>query len=324
VNGQFLPTARDCAPWSISSAQLKRIYTQRVQVGGPAIFAGAGEPNTITVGIPLDEATGIRIDGKEFDDRSFALIKPVQSFVYAARRLTRWAGVTIPLDHPSINADALNSISGGTFATAGSTSDIDGRAVLSQLKMLVQRATQPLSDLALCNEASARAADDEFMSLVNALILSRAPASLRSAGRPGIDRQRVISTVLEVMQAHRTQPLLVSDLSRAVRTSERTLRNVFLEYFCVGPKRLLHAWQLMCVRARLQAEHDAHETVSRIAGEFGVWDLSLFARQYRALFGETPSTTLRSPSKDKLEPDLSWMSCAARTFIAQASAQPGQ
>jgi hypothetical protein len=36
-----------------------------------------------------------------------------------------------------------------------------------------------------------------------------------------------------------------------------------------------------------------------VAARFGVWDFSLFARNYKAIYGETPSTTLKRPASPR-------------------------
>ena len=41
------------------------------------------------------------------------------------------------------------------------------------------------------------------------------------------------------------------------------------------------------------AAESTGQTVGSIAARFGVWDFSQFARTYKALYGETPSRTLR-------------------------------
>ena len=70
------------------------------------------------------------------------------------------------------------------------------------------------------------------------------------------------------------------DLCRATGVAERTLRNIFHEYFGVGPIRFLKVRQLQDIRQALLAADSTHETVTRIAARFGIWDFSLFARNY--------------------------------------------
>jgi AraC-like DNA-binding protein len=60
--------------------------------------------------------------------------------------------------------------------------------------------------------------------------------------------------------------------------------------------RLLKVRQLHEIRAVLLRADSDRDTVSRIAARLGIWDFSLFARNYKAMFGESPSRTLRTPA----------------------------
>src|SRR5690606_21099738 len=88
------------------------------------------------------------------------------------------------------------------------------------------------------------------------------------------------------------------------------------EYFGVGPMRLIKVRQLREIRAALLRADPQRDTVTRIAARFGIWDFSLFARNYKALFGESPSRTLRTPPTDlKTRSSLSWLHYASKIFI---------
>ena len=113
--------------------------------------------------------------------------------------------------------------------------------------------------------------------------------------------------------------MFIQDLCRAADVSERTLRNIFQEYFGVGPMRLLKMRQLHEIRAALLTADPVHDTVASIAGRFGVWDFSLFARNYKALFGESPSETLRTRRRseadahDDLRGCVTWRASSRRS-----------
>jgi hypothetical protein len=82
--------------------------------------------------------------------------------------------------------------------------------------------------------------------------------------------------------------------------------------------RLLKAKQLWEVRAAL-LHRKPEEGVLQIAARFGVWDFSVFARNYRALFSELPSETARAPeSEARANASFRWLVYAAKTFHAQA------
>jgi AraC family ethanolamine operon transcriptional activator len=137
----------------------------------------------------------------------------------------------------------------------------------------------------------------------------------RHVGRPQVPRTRVIAETLALIEAKHGQPLFIDDLCQATDVSERTLRNVFLEYFGVGPMRLLKVRQLLEIRRALLASDPERDTVAKISARFGVWDFSLFARNYKALYGESPSESLRRPPpKSAAALDASWIAYAARRF----------
>ena len=75
--------------------------------------------------------------------------------------------------------------------------------------------------------------------------------------------------------------------------TERTLRAAFQDYFGIGPVQYLKIRTLNMARDALLNSDPALTTVTGVATRFGVWELGRFARDYRLLFGELPSQTLR-------------------------------
>jgi AraC-like DNA-binding protein len=137
----------------------------------------------------------------------------------------------------------------------------------------------------------------------------------RRVGRPQVRRSRIIADMLALIEAKQGNSLLIEDFCQATSVSERTLRNIFQEFFGVAPMRLVKVRQLLEIRRALLASDPAHDTVAKIAARFGVWDFSLFARKYRALYGESPSKTLRRPPpKSSTAVDATWLAHAARRF----------
>jgi transcriptional regulator GlxA family with amidase domain len=92
---------------------------------------------------------------------------------------------------------------------------------------------------------------------------------------------------------HNNEHLSVEQLAAAVGVSERTLRDAFQQYFGVAPVQFLNSRTLHQVRAALKAADPPRATVTKIATQFGVWQFGRFARDYRFLFRELLSETLR-------------------------------
>ena len=92
--------------------------------------------------------------------------------------------------------------------------------------------------------------------------------------------------------AARFQSVTLADLCLASNVSERRLRHAFYDCYSMSPTAYLRVAALNEVRQELLHGPPARDAVSRAASDFGFWHLSRFAGQYRALFGEAPSTTL--------------------------------
>jgi AraC family ethanolamine operon transcriptional activator len=313
--GRFIPTARSAADWWIEAVNVDRIEMQQLQIGGASTFAGDGKPGTLTFGIPMTDPHSIRIDGQGLDDGSFILLKHDQPFTYSGRLITRWAGVTVPIDH--FEDMEIDSTAAAT-ATPGETRTRTEGWMLERMRRLIARVCAGEDTIVFVDPAASAAAEEEVLNSAALVLQSSTAAMDKHVGRPQVSRSRIIARCLELMDASAGQPMLIGDLCRASQVSERTLRNVFQEYFGVGPMRLLKVRQLREIRAALAAAEGGEQTVAKIAARFGVWDFSLFARNYRALYGETPSTTLRSaPQRHARSQTMpkTWIRYASQRFM---------
>jgi AraC-like DNA-binding protein len=97
--------------------------------------------------------------------------------------------------------------------------------------------------------------------------------------------------------ANLDQPLHVAALSHTLGVSERTLRKAFNNTYGVSPCRHLRMLRLFQVRRALLSAHEQVVTVTAIATSFGFAELGRFSVEYRKVFGESPSVTLRRASR---------------------------
>ena len=314
IAGRFVPTARSQADWWVDVSTLGRVDLQELQIGGAATYAGDGTPNTLTIGIPMTDPNRIRIDGHALEDNSLIYLKRDQPFTFASRQATRWAGVTIALRGDHEQAELFNAEQVMESLDAGTRANSDLQH-LDRLRHLVNRVLAADESVRFIDAAASSSAEEEVLSAVLHTIESSNATRDRHLGRPQVPRNRVIARTLAVIEAAQGKPLFIDDLCRATEVSERTLRNVFHEYFGVGPMRLLKVRQLLEIRRALLASDPSYDTVARTAARFGVWDFSLFARNYKTLYGESPSETLRRPSTKTNESlAVSWVQYASRMF----------
>ncbi|AOK21131.1 AraC family transcriptional regulator [Burkholderia cepacia] len=89
------------------------------------------------------------------------------------------------------------------------------------------------------------------------------------------------------------EPVTVLELCRALRCSRRTLQTSFQRVADVTPVGYLRTIRLNAVRRMLRTTSVQQLGVGEAAASWGFTHLGYFAREYRDLFGELPSQTLR-------------------------------
>ena len=115
---------------------------------------------------------------------------------------------------------------------------------------------------------------------------------------PGIRSQvnfRKLGAVLEYVRRHPRKPIQISELSSLIGVSERTLLNKFRRETGMTPKEYLKGLRLSGVHAELWHADPIQEKVATIANRWGFVHLSQFALDYKRIYGELPSETLKNP-----------------------------
>ncbi len=87
--------------------------------------------------------------------------------------------------------------------------------------------------------------------------------------------------------------LHVTDLCRHIGVSERTLRHSFRDRLGMTPKAYVRDRRLNLVRKALRDTAAPVAKIADIANRCDFWHMGQFAADYRRLFGELPSETLR-------------------------------
>lgn len=106
------------------------------------------------------------------------------------------------------------------------------------------------------------------------------------------EAMRLLRLTEEYLQAHIAKPIFLDELAAALAVSPRKLHQVFVSACGLSPQVYLKRRRLMLVhRALCSGAHDAR-LVKSVALSHGFWHLGNFAREYRELFGEKPSSTL--------------------------------
>jgi len=87
----------------------------------------------------------------------------------------------------------------------------------------------------------------------------------------------------------------VPQLCETFAVGRRTLEYAFREHTGTSPGRFLRLRRLALAHSALTVSRQGQSSVSTVAVRWGFTHLGRFATEYRRLFGEVPSATLRSP-----------------------------
>ena len=145
----------------------------------------------------------------------------------------------------------------------------------------------------LAHHEVARALEQDLLhALVNALA---GPEICAHAAR----RQRhaaIMARFEKVLAAQGDGHLSIAELRAGTGVPERALRLCCEEFLGLSPTAYVRLRRLNLVRAALLRSDPAITTVGGIARRHGFSELGRFAAAYRAVFGESPSTTLQGRS----------------------------
>jgi AraC family ethanolamine operon transcriptional activator len=281
---------KSLAPWMFSSLDLPDLRLQWGQGGGCTLTEGAVVREGGVILFPTHNAQAMRMNGRQFDAETFRLQMQGDELSLASTEPHRWFSISMPGDLLAEWSGAGTTgkkLSSRFFQIPPDRAEMFRRAV-TQLGLIVQRAPDALESSAVVKTTARKLTD-----LVRVAIWGL-PIAATSLGRHSIPRSQVVQVVMDSIDGQDGQFMTVADLASAAGVSERTLRAAFHDYFGIGPVQFLRLRTLNQVRYALRNSDPALTTVTEIATRFGVWELGRLARDYRLLFGELPSSTLRS------------------------------
>jgi AraC-like DNA-binding protein len=96
----------------------------------------------------------------------------------------------------------------------------------------------------------------------------------------------------DYIAAHAHKPITPASIAEAAGCSVRTLQAIFREHRGTTPLGALKRFRLQCVRAELSSLR-SNSSISAIVQKWHLGNPGRFAADYRRMFGENPSQTLR-------------------------------
>ncbi len=125
------------------------------------------------------------------------------------------------------------------------------------------------------------------------LLIDALPPAHQAKAPRSYRRAALVSTAKAYIMENLDQPLTLAQICQAVCISQRSLQYGFQDMLGMGPMAFVKVQRLHGIRRALLYADPKPETVAQIAHQWGFFSLGHFARDYKTMFGELPSETLR-------------------------------
>lgn len=144
----------------------------------------------------------------------------------------------------------------------------------------------PISRSPLAGASLERALVDGLLSVHPSSFSER----IHADGAP--TRPRSLKRAMSLLEDHCAEPLTTADVAEAVGVSVRSLQEAFRTHLDTTPMAHLRAARIRRIHAELRAGGD-DTTVTDVALRWGISHAGRFAQEYRRMYGQSPSQTLR-------------------------------
>ena len=293
-NYEMLGPSKDRFHADLTRIDFTKLWMQRSDRTGPSVVRSMSDARRVPVMfLADDEQDAPRRNGMELSAQDMVIHSPGSTNHLQTEGASRLAMMSLATD--DLAAETL-ALTGRAMAPPRLTYLArPAPALLGRLRALHGLAcTLAKADPdALSRPATAKALEHD---LIHALVACLADPDAGKAKRDGGSHGRVMARLEDFLATKALEPVYLAEICSVVGASERTLRTCCHEHLGMGPIRYLWLRRMNLAHRALVNADPALSNVTEIVTEHGFWELGRFAVEYRALFGESPSTSLRRPA----------------------------
>ncbi len=276
---------------TITRIDLHRLWMQRFSENTPRILHSARGSGRAIITFHTQPGPSLLRGGREANSASIARLANDHDYFQRSSGAVHWGSM-------SLTAQDMHLI-GATMAGCDLTPKRDELIVTPPAAAMAKLQRLHAAAGALAEDAPEVIAHDEAArGLEQALILAMVACLDTQDEAEDASARRRHTTIMRRFRAaiaeRPEEAIYIPDLCAAIGVPQRTLHLCCHESLGMGPKRYLLLRRMALARHALREAGAARTTVTDIASRFGFWNFGRFAVEFRALYGETPSTTLHS------------------------------
>ena len=245
--------------------------------------------DTLFVSWPVDDRPGPIWDGVGLRVGEMITLGPGQRIHSRTDGLCHWAAIRLSAEELAQYARALT---GAAFVVPPVARWQPPRGALRQLRYFHQAAvrTAKAPSGVLADKETAHGLEQQ---MIHVLVQSLSKGPIDAETEATCRRRGTVARFEDLLEA---EPIpRITEIGPSLGISPRMLRDFCKKNLGMGPSRYRRLRGMQRARRALRHENPEVASVSAVARRYGFRDLVRFATNYRALYGESPSATLRRP-----------------------------
>ncbi|RYD28095.1 MAG: AraC family transcriptional regulator [Verrucomicrobiaceae bacterium] len=281
---------REVRPWAMGCCVIDSIRIRWARDGGPCLLEAVIEEHGVGL-VTVEAPRKVSGNGVLLGVPSVMIIPGFTEVRAVSLDTVEWSSVFIPSSRLQIPEEA----EARPLPVHVMVSMPAGNQFPSALSRII---TAAMNGAFESNPLGQREAAKHLVEAARELLWPplRSGTETHHAGRHLIPRREILHRIYKALESSYGEILPLDDLAKTAGISIRTLHNAFIEQTGVSPKRFVRLRLLNTARRELLRADPGHTRVVDIAAGLGIWEWGRFAHDYRGLFGELPSETLRRRS----------------------------
>lgn len=252
----------------------------------PLELEGKSPSNSLSIAFPLQSGGRYISSGREIADGMVDVFGPDIEIDAHARTSSSLLAFSIETELFEQSADSPLTELLSRYLSGHSVIQVSPHAIAEMRTWIISRLRSLSTDRLLAGvDAQLRIEALDLLAMV-------ASGQTESPGYGSSSYYQLANKARDFMMDRMNAPPSVNEICIALGISERALHYAFQRVYGVSPKKFLKSRRLYAVYQLLRSS-GPHAKVTEIAINQGFWNLGYFARDYRSMFGELPSATLR-------------------------------
>jgi AraC-like DNA-binding protein len=297
ANAQVVPLGRGPFCTRVVRVELEHLWLTRIHEGTPCLKHISLDPARAFITFLTEPGPDVIVRGLKMPADGMMRHSRDHSYYERTTGAAHWGSVSMPVEEMIAAGRALAGIDltpppDALVVTPPSGAFAKFQRLHSEIAVLAKDAPQII--------ANPQTAHGLEQSLVEALVTCLCRAEVQEQRWADQCHATVIhATVMRrfhrLLEHNPDRAIYVPEICAAIGVPERTLRLCCQEHLAMSPKHYLALRRMHLARRALLKAQSRATTVTEVAMRFGFWHFGRFATEYRALFGESPSATLRRP-----------------------------